>query len=239
MHFSTATAAGQYVKGHVVLDWARRRSVQLTPVSPFSSIKSSPCAMPINQTDDELGRLERDIRQLKIEYEQYFGGGRKRPPAEIEWRIEQVIKRYGDRSAEMNYAQRFRYSNLAQTYVKYRDIFHKRMQRREEGTVERHFGAAARAIAAERDRVQPTEAPVPAAATSSGSPAESDGVDKLYRAFCEALQSSGEATDKLSRAKFEKFLQQKSEQIRKSGQQVEFVVSVEGGKPRLKARVKT
>lgn len=195
--------------------------------------------MPLNQTDDDMGRLERDIRQLKIEYEQYFGGGRKRPPADIEWRIEQLIKRYGDRSAEMNYAQRFRYGNLAQTYVKYRDIFHKRMQRREEGSVERHFGAAARAIAAERARAQPESSPVPRAVVASDSPGQSGEVDQLYRAFCDALQSSGETTDKLSREKFEKFLTQKSEQIRKRGQQVEFVVSVEGGKARLKARVKS
>ena len=44
--------------------------------------------MATNQTDEDLSRLERDIRQLKIEYEQYFGGGKKRPPADIEWRIE-------------------------------------------------------------------------------------------------------------------------------------------------------
>src|SRR5690348_5478272 len=88
--------------------------------------------MPKNETDEDLVRLERDIRQLKIEFDQYFGGGRKRPPSEIEWRIEQVIKRYGDRAAEMNYGQRFRYGNLTQTYSKYREIFHKRMQRREE-----------------------------------------------------------------------------------------------------------
>ena len=30
--------------------------------------------------DDELSQIERDIRTLKIEYEQYFGGGRPRPP---------------------------------------------------------------------------------------------------------------------------------------------------------------
>lgn len=195
--------------------------------------------MPLNQTDDDMGRLERDIRQLKIEYEQYFGGGRKRPPADIEWRIEQLIKRYGDRSAEMNYAQRFRYGNLAQTYVKYRDIFHKRMQRREEGSVERHYGAAARAIEAERARTHPEPSVSPGAVVASDPSGQSGEVDQLYRAFCEALQSSGEATDKLSREKFEKFLTQKSEQIRKRGQQVEFVVSVEGGKARLKARVKS
>ena len=191
-------------EANAVLDWAQRPSGQLTRVSLFSSIKSYLCAMPLNQTDDDMGRLERDIRQLKIEYEQYFGGGRKRPPADIEWRIDQTLKRYGDRSAEMNYAQRFRYGNLAQTYVKYRDIFRKRMQRREEGREERHFGAAARAVEAERARKAKTPAQV--AVICSDLSTESGDVDQLYRAFCEALQSSGQATDKLSRAKFEKFL---------------------------------
>jgi len=28
--------------------------------------------------DEDLSQLEKDVRQLKIEYEQYFGGGRAR-----------------------------------------------------------------------------------------------------------------------------------------------------------------
>jgi hypothetical protein len=197
--------------------------------------------MPTNQTDDDMGRLERDIRQLKIEFEQYFGGGRKRPPNEIEWRIEQTIKRYGDRAAQMNYAQRFRYGNLAQTFAKYREIFHKRMRKHEEGTVERHFGAAARAIEAARAQ-QRRATPAPEITVTCSDPArESSKVEELYRAFREALQSSGEPVDRLSREKFEKFLMQKSEQIRnqKRGQEIEFMVSVENGKARLKARVKS
>ena len=196
--------------------------------------------MPTSQTDEDLSRLERDIRQLKIEFDQYFGGGKKRPPSDIEWRIEQVIKRYGDRAAEMNYGQRFRYGNLTQTYAKYREIFHKRMRKREEGTVDRHYGAAARAIEAERARSQGAASPGPVAVTCSDLEHESDKVDELYRAFREALNSSGQSVDQLSREKFQKFLLQKSEQIRKGkSQEVEFLVSVENGKARLKARVKT
>lgn len=195
--------------------------------------------MATNQTDEDLSRLERDIRQLKIEFEQYFGGGKKRPPSDIEWRIDQVIKRYGDRAAEMNYGQRFRYGNLTQTYSKYREIFHKRMQKREEGTVQRHFGAAARAIQAERSRPG-TAPPSPVAVTCSDLERESGKVDELYRAFREALNSSGESVERLSREKFQKFLLQKSEQIRKQrGDQIEFLVSIENGKARLKARVKS
>jgi len=196
--------------------------------------------MPKNETDEDLIRLERDIRQLKIEFDQFFGGGRKRPPSEIEWRIEQLIKRYGDRAGEMNYGQRFRYGNLTQTYTKYREIFHKRMQRREEGTVERHFGAAAREIEAQRARSRRKPSPPSVAITCSDLESESGKVDELYQAFREALDSSGEPVDRLSRDKFQKFLVQKSEQIRKErGQQVEFLVSVENGKARLKARVKS
>src|SRR5215468_3534516 len=100
--------------------------------------------------DEELGALERDIRQLKIEYDQYFGGGRKRPPNEIEWRIDLVVKKYGERSGDMKIGQRFRFNNLTQTYAKYKDIFRKKLRQKEEGTVQRHFGAAAKAIEAER-----------------------------------------------------------------------------------------
>jgi hypothetical protein len=202
--------------------------------------------MPTSQTDEDLGRLERDIRQLKIEFEQYFGGGRKRPPAEIEWRIEQLIKRYGDRAAEMNYGQRFRYGNLAQTYAKYREIFHKRMQKREEGTVQRHYGAAAKAIEAERARSRRAARPASpsslpsVAVTCSDLERESGKVDELYQAFRDALSTAGESVDRLSREKFQQFLLQKSEQIRKqSGEKIEFLVSVENGKARLKARVKS
>src|SRR2546422_6302168 len=74
--------------------------------------------------DEDLNQLEKDIRQLKVEYDQYFGGGKKRPPADIEWRIEQLIRRYAERIAEINFGQRFRYNNLAQTYAKYRSEEH-------------------------------------------------------------------------------------------------------------------
>ena len=104
--------------------------------------------------DEDLSQLEKDIRQLKIDYEQYFGGGKSRPPTDAEWRIETMLKRYSDRGAAMNYTQRFRYSNLAQTYAKYKEIFRKRLKQKEEGRVPRHFGAAAREIEKERARKQ-------------------------------------------------------------------------------------
>lgn len=206
--------------------------------------------------DDDLGGLERDIRQLKIEYDQYFGGGRKRPPTEIEWRIETVIKRYSERGGELKFAQRFRFNNLSQTYAKYKDIFRKKVKQKEEGTVQRHFGAAAKAIEAERAHQHPAPAVAEpamaeAAAVGAGSRAfrvvcseperESDKVEQLYRAFVEAKEQAGEQTGKLSRSSFNEFVMKKTNDLKKqkncSG--VEYVVETVGGQVKLKALVKT
>ena len=147
--------------------------------------------------DEELGTLERDIRQLKIEYDQYFGGGRKRPPTEIEWRIDQLVKRYAERGGELKFAQRFRFNNLSQTYAKYKDIFRKRTAQKEEGKIQRHFGAAAKAIEAARAAKHGEEQAAAAAGgesktfrmTCSEPERETEKVDQLYQAFLQAKQT--------------------------------------------------
>jgi hypothetical protein len=195
-------------------------------------------------TDEDLNELEKDIRQFKIEYEQYFGGGRARPPADTEWRIEQTMKRYGDRGGEMNFAQRFRYNNLMQTYAKFREIFRKRLKQKEEGTVPRHFGAAAKAIQAERARKPAAGGDsrlksILFAVSCSDPDRDAEKVQQLYQAFFDAKQSAGEDTDRLNQNKFHVFLRQKTEQLKKRNgcQEVEYVVAIESGHVRLKARV--
>jgi hypothetical protein len=208
--------------------------------------------------DEELAQLEKDIRQLKIEYDQYFGGGRKRPPTEIEWRIDTIIRRYAERGGELKFGQRFRYNNLTQTYAKYKDIFRKRLQQKEEGRSQRHFGAAAKAIEAERAKKQPEapapgiEPPVAAGVAPPPQPAafrmvcseperETEKVDQLYQAFLQAKAQAGEETGKLSPAGFKEFVRKKTKdlQAKQNCRDVEYVVEVVGGQVKLKALVKT
>ena len=215
--------------------------------------------------DEDLAQLERDIRQLKIEYDMFFGGGRKRPPTEVEWRIELVVKRYSERGGELKFSQRFRFNNLSQTYAKYKDVFRKRMAQREEGTVQRHFGAAAKAIEAERARTQaaatPKEVPLsaetaPASATAAAASAsaartfrvaftepeqESQKVDQLFEAFVEAKKQAGEETAKLTRSGFNEFVRKKTKdlQSQKNCRDVEYVVETVDGQVKLKALVKS
>jgi hypothetical protein len=203
--------------------------------------------------DEELAQMERDIRQLKIEYDMYFGGGRKRPPTEIEWRIDQIVRRYSERGGELKFGQRFRFSNLSQTYAKYKDIFRKKLIIREEGKVQRHFGAAAKAIEAERARALPPEATrqAPAAVSAETSKVfrtsfsepekETRKVDQLYDAFLQAKKTAGEETAKLTRSGFKEFVRKKTQDLQKQKQcqDVEYVVEVVNGAVKLKALVKT
>jgi hypothetical protein len=207
--------------------------------------------------DDELGQIERDIRTLKIEYEQYFGGGRPRPPSDTQWRCDNLIKRYAERGADMNYAQRFRYNNLTQTYAKYQDMWRKKLVQKETGVKQHHFGAAAKAIEEERARrtaasqvasaARATEeakseskhAVAAAFAMSFSDPArEQKKIEELYRKLIDARTETGEKAGAPTLRDFERFVKQKTKDLQdKGGNAVEYSVSVEGGRVKLKARV--
>src|SRR6184192_4706466 len=142
---------------------AAKGSGRLTPLFRTPSMETRGISQRMATIEEELGQLERDIRQLKIEYDQYFGGGRKRPPTEIEWRIDLLVRRYNERGGDMKSHQRFRFNNLNQTYAKYKDIFRKKTKQKEEGIIQRHFGAAAKQIEAARAKEHAKEGAVAAA----------------------------------------------------------------------------
>jgi len=199
--------------------------------------------------DEDLAQMEKDIRQLKVEYDQYFGGGRKRPPTEIEWRIDTLVKRYAERSGELKSAQRFRFNNLTQTYAKYKDIFRKKTVLKEEGRMQRHFGAAAKEIEAARAKEhEKEEAAAAAAAAAKGfrmvcsePDRETEKVGQLYEAFLQAKQQAGEQTGKLTRSSFNEFVLKKTRELQKQKncKDVEYVVETVDGQVKLKAVVKS
>jgi hypothetical protein len=197
--------------------------------------------------DEDLGQIEKDIRQLKIEYDQYFGGGRKKPPTDIEWRIDLLIKRYNERGGELKSHQRFRFNNLTQTYAKYKDIFRKKTRQKEEGTIQRHFGAAAKEIEASRAKEHAKQEASAAAGSQpfrmvcSRPENEPDKVEKLYEAFLQAKQLAGEHTGKLSRSSFNQFVLKKTKELQqqKNCKDVEYIVETVEGQVKLKALVKS
>ena len=82
--------------------------------------------------EEQLGRLEDDIRRLKIEFDIYFNGAAKRPPYDTRNRVETIIKRLGD-DRTLSYAQRYHFNSLAARYIAFRDLWRRTLQGREEG----------------------------------------------------------------------------------------------------------
>src|ERR1700752_4135526 len=83
-------------------------------------------------TDEELNVLDSQLRRLKIEYEVYFSNPTKRTTTDIEWKVLALLRKFSD-GGRMNFAQRFRYNEMAQRYAIYSDLWRKKSRIREEG----------------------------------------------------------------------------------------------------------
>lgn len=79
------------------------------------------------EIDHQLGRLEDDIRKLKIDFDIYFNGGSKRPPLEARARLESVIKRIAD-NRNLSYAQRYYYNTLVARFTSYRELWRRTLK---------------------------------------------------------------------------------------------------------------
>ena len=197
--------------------------------------------------DEELNQIETNLRRLKIEYEIYFNNPTKRPPTDTEWRVTNAIRKLSDGSCDgqrMNFAQRYRYNELAQRYALLSDLWRKKMRIREEG-YRRPQDAL---LSVQGVRLFEADQPAPHHATlhpftvqCSDVSSERERVQKLFDALMEAKKKSGEDVSKSgSLEAFEKFVQTKTEQIRKQYgcHSVEYSVEMEAGQVRLKAKAK-
>jgi hypothetical protein len=174
--------------------------------------------------DEELTRLEEDIRRLKIEYEAYFNGGTPRPPNDTLYRVEQVIKRYSGDTARLNVSQRFRFNQLWQRYSVLSDLWRKRLRDREEGR-ESH------------PRRRSAETPRDTQVVCRNPDREQAKVDQLLQALVEAKQRVGERTDDIDPARFQRFVREKTRQLKQElgCDSVQFSVTVKEGRVRFTA----
>jgi hypothetical protein len=174
--------------------------------------------------DEELTRLEENIRRLKIEFEAYFNGGIPRPPNDTLYRVEQAIKKYSSEMARLSASQRFRFNQLWQRYSVYGGLWRKRLRSREEG---REFGPRRRA----------TEAHPDTRVVCSDPDREQASVDRLLQALVEAKQYAGEPTDDIDPAKFQRFVRERTRQLKQElgCDSVLFSVTVKKGRVRFTA----
>ena len=180
--------------------------------------------------EEQLVRLEEDIRRLKMEFDIYFNGASKRPPYDTKNRVETIIKRLGD-DRTLNYGQRYHYNSLASRFTSFRDLWRRTIQGREEG---RDPAAAARALAAQRS-VEPFN---PATFISSDIRRDIATVKDLYKALVAAKESCGETTLGFSLPAFHQLIAKRADSLKeKMGcERVCFSVNVEEGHVSFKAK---
>ena len=82
--------------------------------------------------DEELDRLEEDIRKLKNRYDQFFTGFQKMPPTNQRHNLEVYIFELSKQKMRDN-ARRFRFNQLLSRYNQYREMWGRKMREREEG----------------------------------------------------------------------------------------------------------
>ncbi len=195
--------------------------------------------------DEELNVLEENIRRLKIEYDVFFGGGAKRPPADTEWRVQATLKKYSDGS-KLTFAQRFRFNTIQQRYAKFSDLWRQKAKIKEEGY--RRPQDAALGIAGMRHAEEHAAAAAlegeasdqPFSVACSDVAKDHDSVKKLFDAMMDARKKAGQAVDPNSFESFKRFVAGKTDQIRKEYgcHSVEYSVEMQDGQVKLKAKAK-
>jgi hypothetical protein len=185
--------------------------------------------------DEELSHLDDAFRKLKIDYDIYFGGGSKRPPYEAQFHVESIIKKYSD-NPKLSFSQRFKFNGLMQKFGVHNDMWRQKVKKKEEGWQD---------PARRTETTAPPASAKPAPAQPSGfrvqwkdPDQEGEKVDQLYKALLEAKKKVGDNPDALNMDGFKRFVKAKTEQLKKDlrCQNVEYVVEVENGQVRLKAK---
>lgn len=201
-----------------------RSKLQAQAKNKYSNGDNQPSA------DEQLTRLEDDIRRLRIEFDIFFNGAAKRPPYDTKGRVETLLKRLGD-DRTLTYAQRYRYSSLGARYNAFRELWRRTMQGREEGrdpasTARAHF---------KRESNADME---PVSVVCADAHKELDVVKRLYASLVEAKERCGEVTEGFSFPKFHRLVAQKADGLKeKTGcERVRFSVAVEDGHVSFKAK---
>lgn len=83
------------------------------------------------EVDQQLSRLEDDIRKLKIDFDIYFNGSVKRPPLEARARLDSYIKRLAD-NRNLTFAQRYFFNTLVARFTSYRELWRRTLRARGE-----------------------------------------------------------------------------------------------------------
>ena len=175
--------------------------------------------------EEELSRLEDNLRRLKIEYEAYFNGGSPRPPHDLVFRVEKTVKKYSAGTLDLTFRERFRFNQLAQSYAVHSDLWRKKLKLKEEGVLP----GFARSRGSANDAAFTVE--------WSDPDREKEKVERLLQALITAKSAAGQRADDLDPQLFAEFMRNKTRQFKESlnCDLIRFSITVEEGQVKLRA----
>jgi hypothetical protein len=179
---------------------------------------------------EDIARLETDLRELVIKYEQYFLGLEKREPLKLLEEVERLSRRY--QSANItNTMQRFKYNSLIASLSVHRQKWARINRLIEEGKYERDRFKMSLHGGATPTKERAAEPP-PSAADLQ--------LERIYQEYRNARLACNLPVENVSREKIAQAIERQKPAIMEKYRcsNVEFVVVIENGKPSLKARPK-
>jgi hypothetical protein len=179
----------------------------------------------INHLDQELDRLETEMRRLKIEYDIYFNGGSSRPPYDTKGRVETTVKRLYE-ARGMSFGQRFRYNGLVARYNVMRELWRRQTHEKEESgrppTAEAQSAIRSTSTIIRCDNPQ----------------SEPEKVSEIYDHLIAARRECGERIGHLTLDVFTKFITARATELKRqlNSDAVEFEIGVDSGAVKFVAR---
>ena len=187
--------------------------------------------------EEELALLEDSFRRLKIEYDIYFAGGSKKPPIEIDGRVQGIIRRNLE-NGRLSFTERFRVHAVAQRYSVFSDLWRRKTRIKDEGYRQQKdtlvgVGGFGHLEVPHPHADESDEEQVESFLLLTGDVLE---VVALYEAVVRAREAAGLPLGAFD--SFATFVHNKSQEIRTQFhcQAVEYTVLAKSGKVRLKAR---
>ena len=196
----------------------------------------------MQKQDDELDKLEEDIRKLKNKYDQFFTGITKLPPIQDRRNIEVYIHELSKQKMRDN-TRRFRFNTLLTRYNQFREMWARKMREREEGPMD----FRRRQAAMTSEPVAPPPPPPPDAPRVTSAKADpyvkvapesnGDAVRKLYAEIEREHLKMGKLPP-ITMEQLGQMVQKQSEVVRSKYHvnSVAFRVETVDGKVKLKAK---
>jgi hypothetical protein len=194
--------------------------------------------MPLSE---DLDQLNTSIRQLQTKWEMFFSGIERKPPSELQRKIEGVIRQYAFQEIRNN-TDRFRYQSLTARYNTFNELWQKRLRAREEGKAFGVHGLKADVLpppAPEREHIVPAGGGGTGREFRVASPeGDAAAVRALYDRYVEERERLGEG----GAPPYESFRQLIGQQTTKilgdkGAKAVDFRLDSSHGKVSLKARI--